>query len=159
MISILFVCTGNICRSPLAEGILREKLAQCGITADIDSCGFESFHVGDTPDPRAQKVAAKRGIDISTHRARLFRREDFDRFDRIYAMDSSHFNRLIRAASTREEREKIDYLMNVVYPGRNLGVEDPWYHDMEAFEKVFRQLDLACGKIREELSLGAHPHE
>ncbi|MCX6283533.1 MAG: low molecular weight phosphotyrosine protein phosphatase [Bacteroidetes bacterium] len=95
---ILFVCTGNICRSPMAEGILRSKLRKDGIQAETDSCGFESFHIGDHPDNRAQSVCRKNGIDISGHVARLFRKQDFDNFDRIYVMDASHYYNLSRMA-------------------------------------------------------------
>jgi protein-tyrosine phosphatase len=147
LIKILFVCTGNICRSPLAEGILREKLLKNNIIAEVDSCGFESFHVGDAPDSRAQEVAGKRGIDLSTHRARLFTNQDFDRFDYIYAMDSSHFQNIMRVARNDTERMKVDFVLNVLHPGQNLGVPDPWYHDINAFEKVYQQLDRACEQI------------
>ncbi len=147
MIKILFVCTGNICRSPLAEGILREKLRLKNIPAEVDSCGFESFHVGDPPDSRAQSVAMKRGIDLSGLRARLFRQHDFDRFDKIYAMDSSHYSNLVKLCRNDADRFKVDYTLNVLYPGQNLGVQDPWYHDIKAFEKVFLQLDDVCNQI------------
>jgi len=144
---ILFVCTGNICRSPLAEGILKAKLGNNNIPAYIDSCGFESFHVGDQPDERAQKVARKRGINISDHLARIFSITDFDRFDRIYVMDHSHYNKLMKLARHEYDRNKVDYIMNSVHPGENLPVNDPWYDDMHAFEMVFDQLDNACDKI------------
>ena len=151
MIKILFVCTGNICRSPLAEGILREKIKTAKITAEIDSCGFESFHVGDPPDTRAQTVAVKRGIDLSSHRARLFTTHDFERFDYIYAMDSSHFNNIMRLTRNESDRSKVDYILNILYPGQNLGVQDPWYHDLRAFEKVYLQLEEACDRIVDKL--------
>ena len=151
MIKILFVCTGNICRSPLAEGILREKLITNNITAVVDSCGFESFHVGDPPDSRAQAVALKRGIDLSSHRARLFSTLDFERFDYIYAMDSSHYNNIIRLTKNESERAKVDFVLNVAYPSQNLGVQDPWYHDIKAFEKVYLQLDMVCDLIVENI--------
>lgn len=147
MIKILFVCTGNICRSPLAEGILREKLRKRKISALVDSCGFEPFHVGDSPDPRAQQVAAKRGIDISSHRARLFTTGDFDRFDRIYAMDSGHMVKIGRQSRNGHDLSRADLVMNVIMPGRDLEVPDPWYDDMRAFEEVFQQLDEACDGI------------
>jgi protein-tyrosine phosphatase len=138
----------------MAEGILRDKLLADRIPADIDSCGFESFHVGDPPDSRAQKVARKHGIDLSQHRARLFTMGDFDRFDQIFAMDSSHYNNILRVARNESDRSKVDYMLNIIFPGKNLGVKDPWYHGIEAFESVFIQLDEACEgivqKIREK---------
>lgn len=154
MIKILFVCTGNICRSPLAEGILREKLTDTRIIAEIDSCGFESFHVGDPPDIRAQAVAGKRGIDLSTHRARLFDVSDFDRFDYIYVMDSSHYRNITMHSRNESDLRKVDYVLNELHPGRNLGVPDPWYHDIRAFEKVYEQLDEACDRIVEKIIRG-----
>jgi len=147
LINILFVCTGNICRSPLAEGILREKLKESNIPAGVDSCGFESFHVGDQPDARARSVAQANGIDISGHRGRLFNQADFDHFDYIYAMDSSHYSNLMRLCRNGADRAKVDYVLNMVHPGQNCDVQDPWYHDMRAFEKVFQQLDEACSRI------------
>lgn len=144
MIKVLFVCTGNICRSPLAEGILRKKFNEHGIQGYTDSCGFESFHVGDSPDHRAQKVASKYGIDISGHRARLFSTHDFDRFDNIFVMDRTHFAQVLRQARNNDDREKVDYILNVAFPGRNEEVMDPWYHDIKAFESVYKQLENAC---------------
>ena len=151
MIKILFVCTGNICRSPLAEGILREKLSKRKIPGEVDSCGFESFHVGDAPDPRAQSVAAKRGIDLSSHRARLFTVADFERFDFIYAMDYSHFNQIMSLARNESDIAKVDFVLNTLHPGQNLGVVDPWYHDIKAFERVYLQLDEACDRIIDKI--------
>jgi protein-tyrosine phosphatase len=145
--NILFVCTGNICRSPLAEGILRSRYDQSGLKGEIDSCGFESFHVGDPPDQRAQTVARQRGIDISAHRARLFTPSDFDRFDRIFVMDASHYQNVMRRARNESDRQKTDFLMNVIAPGKNQPVPDPWYHDITAFEEVYDQVARACDKI------------
>jgi len=149
--NILFVCTGNICRSPLAEGILRQKLTEMGLDNKVDSCGFESFHIGDHPDARAQKIASLKGIDISEHRARLFRREDFERYDRIYVMDSSHYHRVMQLAGNEKERQKVDFLMNVLYPGKNIPVPDPWYDDLKAFDRVFTLMEPACEKIASDL--------
>jgi len=131
----------------MAEGILREKLKQYKVDAVVDSCGFESFHAGDKPDPRALAVAARRGIDLSSHRGRLFTIGDFDRFDRIYAMDSSHFTRLKKLSRNESDMAKVDYVLNVLHPGQNLSVVDPWYYDEETFEKVYLQLEKACEMI------------
>ncbi|MEI6437029.1 MAG: low molecular weight protein-tyrosine-phosphatase [Bacteroidota bacterium] len=151
MVNILFVCTGNICRSPLAEGILRYKLKTVHLSACVDSCGFESFHIGDNPDPRAQAVATRHGLDISAHRARLFSNLDCDRFDMIYVMDSGHFRNVLKLSRNESDRTKVDYILNVLYPGQNLGVMDPWYHDNKAFEMVYLQLDKACERISQKL--------
>ena len=147
--NVLFVCTGNICRSPLAEGVLRAKYTEHGVDAHIDSCGFEAYHVGEYPDHRAQRISRSNGIDISSHHARRFRVEDFDRFDKIYVMDSSHYQAVMRVTRDDLDREKVDFVRNTLYPGRNLPVRDPYYDDFHAFEEVFDQLDEACEKIAE----------
>ena len=142
--NVLFVCTGNICRSPLAEGILRQKYSERNIPGIVDSCGFESYHTGDSPDPRAQKVARKNGIDISSHSARQFKLEDFDIFDKIFVMDSSHYNSVMRITRHENDRQKVDFIRNVIYPGQNKPVKDPYYDHHSAFDTVFDQLDEAC---------------
>ena len=156
LVNILFVCTGNICRSPLAEGLLRDQLKEANIAAFVDSCGFESFHTGDPPDPRAQTVAAIHRLDISSHRARLFSIRDFDRFDLIYVMDSGHYRNVTRISRNEADRSKVDYILNVLHPGSNLGVIDPWYLDDEAFERVYVQLDKACEQIVQKLLNKSH---
>lgn len=145
--NILFVCTGNICRSPLAEGILKKKYSERNLQGRIDSCGFESFHLGDSPDQRAQKIAKTHGIDISSHKARLFSVKDFENFDRIYVMDSYHYQSVIRHARHDKDRRKVDFILNVVHSGQNKAVEDPYYDHYSAFETVFYQLDEACNEM------------
>jgi protein-tyrosine phosphatase len=135
----------------MAEGILREKLRKIKIPAEVDSCGFESFHVGDPPDARAQEVARNRGIDLSGHRARLFTTADFEKFDYIYAMDSSHFTNIMKLAGSSADKAKVDYMLNLLYPGQNLGVTDPWYHQLKAFEQVYLQLDEACDRFVDQI--------
>lgn len=148
---VLFVCTGNICRSPLAEGILREKFSVCGIRGFVDSAGFESFHLGDMPDERARKVAREHGINISDHQARLFSVKDFDRFDRIYVMDNWHYQNVMRLARNDADRAKVDFTMNATEPGKNQPVPDPYYDGYGAFERVYIMLDSACEKIAESV--------
>lgn len=142
----------------MAEGIMAEKFRRAGIDALVDSCGFESFHAGDPPDARAIAVASGRGIDISGHRARLFRKTDFTRFSHIFVMDHSHYRAVIKMASSDSERAKADYLLNILYPGENRGVTDPWYHDQSTFEEVFDLLDQACESLLKKFSHGTRPH-
>lgn len=149
---VLFVCTGNICRSPMAEGIFREKMRKYGITGETDSAGFESFHAGDPPDSRAVITMNKRNIDITGHTARLFEVADFDYFDRIYVMDDYHYDNVKRLSRNGKDMGKVDYMMNVVYPGSNMIVNDPWYDGIKAFEKVYEQLDNACEILAREIS-------
>jgi protein-tyrosine phosphatase len=144
---ILMVCLGNICRSPLAAGLLREKLSMCNIDGTVDSAGFEPYHNGDTADDRAQQVAKKHGIDLSTHRARLFRKSDFDTYDKIYVMDDGNYRDVLYMARNEEDKKKVDYIMNEVDPGKNLHVPDPYYGGLFQFEEVFQLLDQACTKI------------
>jgi protein-tyrosine phosphatase len=151
---VLFVCTGNICRSPLAEGILREKFLKYNVSGEVDSAGFESFHTGDPPDERARKIARQHGIDISGHRARLFRVSDFDHFDHIFAMDAWHYQNLLKLARNEADRKKVNFVMNVIDPGKNIPVEDPYYDGFSAFETVFGQLDQACEKFAKDAATG-----
>jgi protein-tyrosine phosphatase len=133
----------------MAEGILASKLKQAGVEAQVDSCGFESFHVGDQPDPRAIQVSGKYGVDITTHRSRLFEIKDFDRFDLIYVMDSGHYRNVVRRARTESDRKKVRYVLDLIYPDQRREVMDPWYHDLQAFELVYQQLNNACIRLVE----------
>ncbi|MCX6244137.1 MAG: low molecular weight phosphotyrosine protein phosphatase [Bacteroidetes bacterium] len=152
--NILFVCTGNICRSPMAEGILRNKFKMLHYTGTVDSAGFESFHIGDTADARAIAIMQSKGIDITDHKARLFAVEDFDRFDRIYVMDAFHYANVGKLSRTDQDMEKVDFIMNIIHPGMNQPVKDPWYDGMNAFEKVYAQLDQACTLLSERITAG-----
>ncbi len=138
----------------MAEGIMADKFRKAGIEAVVDSCGFESFHAGDPPDYRAIEAASRRGIDISGHRARLFTKMDFSRFSHIYVMDQSHHRSVMRLAISDDDHRKTDYLLNILYPGENRGVTDPWYHDADAFEEVFELLDQACEGLLKKFSHG-----
>ena len=149
--NILFVCTGNICRSPIAEGILSQKFRNYGIKGVVDSAGFESFHTGDVPDERAIRVSRENGINISGHHARLFTVKDFDSFDRIYVMDSFNYQKAIRMARNNTDRRKVDFATNVLNPGANIPVKDPYYDGYAEFERVFIQLDPVCEKIAESI--------
>jgi len=147
------VCMGNICRSPLAEGILRHKINKKGIMGvEVDSAGMEYFHVGDSPDSRAIAMAKKHRIDISAHRARLFQKSDFEMYDKIYVMDAMNYRDVMYYAHNDSDRQKVDYLMNADKPGENLNVPDPWYGGMIDFERAFQLIDIACEKIVEKIN-------
>jgi protein-tyrosine phosphatase len=145
--NILMVCLGNICRSPIAEGILQHKITKYGLDAHVESVGFEPFHAGDKPDERAIEVALKNGIDISRHRARLFNVNDFDHFDRIYVMDQNNYRDVMKKVRNDTDRKKVDYILNELNPGSNDTVPDPYYGRMREFENVFEMLDRAIEKL------------
>ena len=145
------VCLGNICRSPLAEGILREKIRERDINAVIDSAGTAAYHIGENPDPRAVITAQKHNIDISHLVARQFTIEDFDEFDRIYVMDKANCADVLSLARNEDDRAKVELLLNVMDPGSNRSVPDPWYGGGDGFEDVFHLLDEACEKVTNSL--------
>ena len=143
-IQVLMVCLGNICRSPLAEGILRHKSSGNLV---IDSAGTAGYHIGEAPDPRSVDIARKYGIDIRSQRGRQFTIDDFSRFDLIYAMDRSNYEHILAMAPDQSSRDKVQMILNELYPGENMDVPDPYYGGDEGFENVFRMLDLACDRI------------
>jgi protein-tyrosine phosphatase len=145
------VCLGNICRSPLAEGIMKQKLKQYGINAEVDSAGTAAYHVGEKPDPRSIQVALKNGIDITYQRARKFMKADFDHFDKIFAMDSFNYNDLLEKAQTEDDKEKVMMILEKTHPGMYKSVPDPYYGGVDGFDKVFTMLDNACEIIAKEL--------
>jgi protein-tyrosine phosphatase len=151
---ILMVCLGNICRSPLAEGIMQQKINLYGIDAEVDSAGFEPFHTGDSPDERAVKVAHNHGIDISGFRARMFQPADFDRFDRIFVMDDNNYSNVMYRARNESDRRKVDFILNELYPGSNDTVPDPYFGRLNDFEEVFDLLNLAIEIIAKKLKNG-----
>ena len=149
MIKILMVCLGNICRSPLAEGILRSKLPKD--LYDVDSVGTANYHIGNSPDSRSVAVAKKYGIDISNLKGRQFSVNDFDNFDLIYAMDESNYNNIIKLARNEEDIKKVKFILNEIYPNQNYSVQDPYYGGESGFENIFKILDEACSIIANNL--------
>ncbi|MBK9338986.1 MAG: low molecular weight phosphotyrosine protein phosphatase [Lewinellaceae bacterium] len=143
---ILMVCLGNICRSPLAEGILKHKAQQHNLSWVVDSAGTGHWHIGQLPDARSIAVAQRHGIDITDQRARQFHPDDFDRFDRIFVMDTQNHRDVLQLAQTETHRAKVHLMLNLTYPGQNRNVPDP-YHDDNGFEEVFQMLDKACEKM------------
>ncbi|MFL0354449.1 low molecular weight protein-tyrosine-phosphatase [Xanthomarina sp. GH4-25] len=149
MTKILMVCLGNICRSPLAEGILRDKLPSSKYI--IDSAGTGNYHVGDPPDLRSIKVAKKYGLDISNQKGRQFTEIDFDKFDLIYVMDSSNYQNVIKLARTETDKEKVKFILNEIYPDQNYNVPDPYTGGIQGFESTFKMLDEACNEIAKKI--------
>lgn len=143
---ILMVCLGNICRSPLAEGILKHKIKEAGLDWEVESAGTGSWHIGEAPDPRSQKIAKINGIDISKQKAQKFIPEHFNQFDRIYVMDSSNFRDVLQLAKTESHKNKVELIMNLVDPGKNTAVPDPYYDD-KLYLTVYEMLDKACEMI------------
>ncbi|TXC76163.1 low molecular weight protein-tyrosine-phosphatase [Luteibaculum oceani] len=143
MTKVLFVCLGNICRSPLAEGILRSMAQQKGVDLEIDSCGTSNYHVGEQPDIRSIEVAKKHGIDISDLRGRQFTTSDFNKFDFIFVMDQSNYQNVVRLANSDEERNKVQLFLDYAPSYSNKEVPDPYYGGDEGFENVYRMLNEA----------------
>jgi protein-tyrosine phosphatase len=150
MTKILMVCLGNICRSPLAEGILKSKVDSSKFF--IDSTGMGDYHVGELPDKRSIQVAEENQMDITDQRARQFKMEDFDEFDWIYAMDNHNYRRILALAKTEAHQAKVKIILNEVFPDENLDVPDPYYESVFAFRNVYKMLDEACDKIAEKLN-------
>jgi protein-tyrosine phosphatase len=148
---ILMVCLGNICRSPMAEGLMQAKIEKYNLKAEVDSAGFEPYHSGDSPDFRAIKVMKQHGIDISQQQSRLFRKSDFDYYDRIYVMDRGNYSDVQSKSTNPDQMSKVDYILNVSYPGSNKPVPDPYYGGNDGFENTFRLLDAATELIANEL--------
>lgn len=149
---ILMVCLGNICRSPLADGLLRHKVTQRGLSWEVDSAGTANYHVGAPPDARMVDTARSMGFDISALRARQFSKEDFMRFDRIYVMDRSNYTNVIKVASTQEEHDKVLFLLDHLYPGKEAEVPDPYYGTSKDFNDVFALVDEATNALLNDLT-------
>ena len=148
-VKILMVCLGNICRSPLAEGILQSKLPSD--TFMVDSAGTGGWHAGECPDRRSIATAKGRGLDISKQKARKFKTSDFKDFDHIYVMDSSNLKDVTALAPDTEAKAKVKLMMDEIYPGQNVVLPDPYYGGPEGFENVYDMLDEACTLVAEKL--------
>jgi protein-tyrosine phosphatase len=144
------VCLGNICRSPLAEGILRHKAVEAGLDWQIDSAGTAGYHIGEPPHLLSQKVAKLNGIDISKQQCRQFRKDDLLLFNRIFVMDADNYREVKRIAKENWDDKKVSYLLDAVYPGQSKEVPDPWYGTEKDYHFVFDMIDEACDKIIEQ---------
>ena len=146
---VLMVCLGNICRSPLAEGILKIKSSHLSI--QVDSAGTSNYHIGSPPDPRSVDIAMKYGIDISNQKGRQFTVNDFDAFDFIYAMDGSNYKNILALARNENDKKKVDLILNLSHPNQNKDVPDPYYGGDKGFENVYKMLDQACDRLIDKL--------
>lgn len=152
---VLFVCLGNICRSPTAEGVMRKLVAECGFQGEIelDSAGTGGWHVGDPPDARAAAAARRRGIELDG-RARQVEREDFERFDLILAMDGSNLHVLRQIAPDEPSREKVRLLREfdpASADAEDLDVPDPYYGGPHGFDHVLDLVEAACRGVLEHV--------
>jgi protein-tyrosine phosphatase len=145
---ILMICLGNICRSPLAEGILRSKISKKNT---VDSAGTGGWHAGELPDKRSVAIAKSKGLDITNQRARQFKISDFDTFDCIYVMDKSNYKDVIALAPNETAKSKVKMILNELYPEKNTDVPDPYYGGQDGFENVYNMLDQACDVIASKL--------
>ena len=146
---VLMVCLGNICRSPLAEGILRSKLP--AELFFVDSAGTGHWHIGNPPDARSIKVAKEKGLDISNLKGRQFSEQDFIDFDYIYVMDIQNYKDVIALAPNLEAKSKVHLILNELFPGENVDVPDPYYGLQDGFSNVYDMLDEACDVIKNKL--------
>lgn len=148
-VKILMVCLGNICRSPLAEGILQSKLPSD--TFIVDSAGTGNWHAGQNPDKRSVATAKSRGLDISCQIARQLKNSDFIEFNHIYVMDSSNYNDVIKLAPDAAAKAKVKLMMDEVYPGEGVNVPDPYWSEQDGFDNVYDMLDEACTIVADKL--------
>lgn len=142
---ILMVCLGNICRSPLAEGIMRSKIKDNQLKWEVDSAGTSAFHSGEKPDSRSIEVAFRNGIDISDQRSRQIADADLENFDLILVMDASNYRDVNRMTKNIKQKEKVKMIMNFSEPDQNIEVPDPYWND--GFNNVYTMLEKACEKI------------
>jgi protein-tyrosine phosphatase len=148
-VKILMVCLGNICRSPLAEGIMASKLPKDKFT--VDSAGTGSWHIGHAPDIRSISTAKKNKLDISKQKGRQFSTTDFEIYDYIYVMDKSNYDDVIKLAETSEQKNKVRIILNELYPDENVDVPDPYFGMPNGFEIVYNMLDEVCELIADKL--------
>lgn len=148
--NVLFVCLGNICRSPIAEALLRKKYIENGIESEVDSAGFEPYHINKPPDAKAIKTAKFYGLELGG-KARIFVKADFDRFDRIYVMDAQNYNDIKELARSKDDMKKVDYVLNLIEPGKNLTLADPFHTGIDNCHTIYKKLDKATDILLEEV--------
>lgn len=141
------VCLGNICRSPIAEGLMRHKIEQHGLNWEVMSAGTESYHIGSAPHRFSQKVCDANGVDISMQRARQFAVSDFERFDKIYAMANDVYDEIKKIGGRNADMSKVDLFLNELEQGSNASVPDPWYGNEDGYLPVYELIDRTCDAI------------
>lgn len=149
---VLMVCLGNICRSPMADGLLRKKVADKGLNWTVDSAGTANYHVGEAPDKRMRECARSFGVSIDDLRARQFNKRDFDEFDLIFVMDQSNFQNVLNLSETEEQRKKVKLILDELELEKGMEVPDPYYGGEEGFVSVYNMLDQATQKIIDNYS-------
>jgi len=157
VMKILMVCLGNICRSPLAEGILQQKAFAAGLNWSVESAGTNGYHNGEAPHHLSQKVARLNGIDITHQRSRKFIAADFEVYDKIYALAGDVLNEIRHIAKSKYDPVKTDLLMNELYPGKDMDVPDPWYGPEPGYHDVYKMIAEACDAIIEKYTTSQLP--
>jgi protein-tyrosine phosphatase len=149
---VLFVCLGNICRSPLAEGLFKQKVIEAGLTEyiEVDSCGTSNFHIGEQPDPRTVENALSNGLRLD-HQARQFNKTDFEHFDFIIAMDSSNYNHIVDMASSSKERMKVSKMRDFDELDKGSNVPDPYFGGKKGFQDVYDILDRSTAALLQHI--------
>lgn len=145
------VCLGNICRSPLADGLLRKKVSDNKLDVEVDSAGTSGIHSGEAPDARMCQTAKNFGTPIDELRSRKFVIADFDKFDKIYVMDKSNKANILQMARNEDDKKKVELILNLIYPSQNKEVPDPYYGGEEGFIEVYHLLDAATDRIIEKI--------
>ena len=144
---ILMVCLGNICRSPIAEGVMRHKVKQHGLDWDIESAGTESYHIGEAPHRLSQKICKEHGIDISEQRAQKFLATHLEEFDKIYAMAGDVYEEIRSICGAKADMSKVSLFMNELHAGKNESVPDPYYGGEDGFKIAYEMIDKTCDAI------------
>ena len=145
------VCLGNICRSPLADGLLLRKIKEQDLDVLVDSAGTANYHIGKAPDPRMIQTAAKHGTALGFLRARQFTSKDFQNFDHILVMDQSNYDNVVKLAHHAEELKKVEYFLHYLYPNQKVAVPDPYYGTLIDFEEVYQLVDKATDALIQKL--------
>jgi len=148
---ILMVCLGNICRSPMADGLMQKKINENQLNASVDSAGTIGIHAGDSPDSRMMQTSKSFGVSIEHLRARQFIQNDFEQFDIIFAMDKSNLSNILKLAKSEKDKQKVHLILNMSHIGKNLEVPDPYFGGEQGFIDVYNLLDEATDSILEKL--------